>query len=123
MKKSILSASIAAMIGGLGLVGMAQAGVHMDAANPDLPVAVGNLATAATAATTMSINEAGVGHILLVPYFTTQGTNATLLNITNTDATNGTDSDVETASGSLVISSVTPAGGNLTALTDRKSVV
>jgi len=87
MKKSILSASIAAMIGGLGLVGMAQAGVHMDAANPDNAVAVGNLATV-TAATTMAINEAGIGHILLVPYFTTQGTNATLLNITNTD-TNG----------------------------------
>lgn len=88
MKKSILSASIAAMIGGLGLVGMAQAGVHMDAVNPDLPVAGGNAANG-TAAVTMAINEAGVGNILLVPYFTTQGTNATLLNITNTDAANG----------------------------------
>lgn len=88
MKKSILSASIAAMIGGLGLVGMAQAGVHMDAVNPDLAVSGANAATA-TAAVAMSINEAGVGNILLVPYFTTQGTNATLLNITNTDTVNG----------------------------------
>lgn len=74
MKKSILSASIAAMIGGLGFAGVANAGVHVPAAN---------------AATTLSINEAGTGHILVVPYFTTQGTNATLLNITNTDTVNG----------------------------------
>lgn len=74
MKKSILSASIAAMIGGLGFAGLANAGVHVPAAN---------------AATTLSINEAGTGHILVVPYFTTQGTNATLLNITNTDTVNG----------------------------------
>jgi hypothetical protein len=74
MKKSILSASIAAMIGGLGLAGVANAGVHVPAAN---------------AATTLSINEAGTGHILVVPYFTTQGTNATLMNITNTDTVNG----------------------------------
>lgn len=74
MKKSILSASIAAMIGGLGLAGVANAGVHVPAAN---------------AATALRINEAGTGHILVVPYFTTQGTNATLLNITNTDTVNG----------------------------------
>lgn len=74
MKKSILSASIAAMIGGLGLAGVANAGVHPATAN---------------IATTLAINEAGTGHILIVPYFTTQGTNATLLNITNTDASNG----------------------------------
>lgn len=74
MKKSILSASIAAMIGGLGLAGVANAGVHVPAA---------------AAATTLAINEAGTGHILVVPYFTTQGTNATLLNITNTDTVNG----------------------------------
>nr|WP_295941533.1 cell surface protein [uncultured Acidovorax sp.] len=74
MKKSILSASIAAMIGGLGLAGVAGAAVHVPAAN----VAVG-----------LNVNEAGTGHILMVPYFTTQGTNATLLNITNTDTVNG----------------------------------
>lgn len=76
MKKSILSASIAAMIGGLGLAGLANAAVLAPAAG-------------ATTATALSINEAGTGHILVVPYFTTQGTNATLLNITNTDAANG----------------------------------
>ncbi len=80
MKKSILSASIAAMIGGLGLAGVANAGVHAPAA-----VAAG----VPGAANALAINEAGAGHILVVPYFTTQGTNATLLNITNTDAVNG----------------------------------
>lgn len=74
MKKSILSASIAAMIGGLGFAGLANAGVHVPAGN---------------AANALSINEAGIGHILVVPYFTTQGSNATLLNITNTDTVNG----------------------------------
>ncbi|GAA4418996.1 hypothetical protein GCM10023090_04610 [Acidovorax lacteus] len=62
------------MIGGLGFAGLANAGVHAPAANQ---------------ATALSINEAGTGHILIVPYFTTQGTNATLLNITNTDTSNG----------------------------------
>lgn len=74
MRKSILSASIAAMIGGLGFAGLANAAVHQPAAN----IAVG-----------LNINEAGTGHILVVPYFTTQGTNATLLNLVNTDTANG----------------------------------
>lgn len=74
MRKSILSASIAAMIGGLGFAGLANAAVHVPGTN----VAVG-----------LNINEAGTGHILVVPYFTTQGTNATLLNLVNTDTANG----------------------------------
>lgn len=86
MKKSILSASIAAMIGGLGFAGLANAGVFA-------PIAVTPAATGAATvpanADQQTINEAGVGHILIVPYFTTQGTNATLLNITNTDTING----------------------------------
>jgi len=56
MKKSILAASIAAAVFGLGAVGAhAQVG----------------------------------GDIVLVPYFTAQGNNATLLSITNTDTLNG----------------------------------
>lgn len=87
MKKSILSASIAAMIGGLGLAGVANAGVHPAAA--EAAAAGIALVGAASVADVTSINEAGTGHILVVPYFTTQGTNATLLNITNTDVVNG----------------------------------
>lgn len=85
MKKSVLSASIAAMIGGLALAGAANAAVVAAAAQATATPtnAAGDIATA------LAINEAGTGHILVVPYFTTQGTNATLLNITNTDTVNG----------------------------------
>jgi len=74
MKKSILSASIAAMIGGLGFAAVANAAV---------------LAPRAGAATGLTTPDTGLGNILFVPYFTTQGNNATLLNITNTDTSNG----------------------------------
>lgn len=74
MKKSILSASIAAMIGGLGLVAVANAAV---------------LAPRADGATGLTTPDTGLGNILFVPYFTTQGTNATLLNVVNTDTANG----------------------------------
>ncbi|WP_027476560.1 hypothetical protein [Curvibacter gracilis] len=71
MKKRILSLSIAAMIGGVGLAGGASAAVFSQGA--------GTLTNVGNAA----------GNILLVPYFSTQGGNATLLNITNTDTVNG----------------------------------
>ena len=74
MKKSIISASIAAMIGGLGFVAVANAAV---------------LAPRTGAATGLTTPDTGLGNILFVPYFTTQGTNATLLNIVNTDTANG----------------------------------
>lgn len=44
---------------------------------------------AGSASAVLSVVENGVGHALIVPYFTTQGGNATLLNIINTDTTNG----------------------------------
>lgn len=74
MKKTVISASIAAMIGGVAFVGAANAAV---------------LAPVADASTGLTTPNTGVGHILFVPYFTSQGTNATLLNIVNTDTTNG----------------------------------
>ena len=63
MKKSTLALSIAAAVGSFGLVGTASAG--------------------------MSVNADGIGHQLVFPYFTTQGDNATLLSLTNTDTANG----------------------------------
>lgn len=72
MRKNLLALSIAAMVGGL-TAGAANAAV----------IATGSTATGLTPTVT------GVGHILAVPYFTTQGTNKTLLNIVNTDTTNG----------------------------------
>ena len=75
MRKNLLALSIAAMVGGLS--GAANAAVLS-----------GNTVTTTTA-TRLLINPQGVGHILTVPYFSTQGNNKTLLSITNTDTTNG----------------------------------
>lgn len=74
MKKNVLAVSIAAMIGGLGLAGVASAGTVI---------------TGDADATTLEVSPTGVGHILLVPYFSTQNGNVSLLNITNTDTVNG----------------------------------
>ena len=74
MRKNILSLSIAAMVGGLGLAGAASAGV---------------IAPTSGQATALRLAPEGIGHILMVPYYTAQGGNATFLNIVNTDETNG----------------------------------
>ena len=74
MRKNILAVSIAAMIGGLGFAGAASAGTVI---------------TAGADAATLEVSPTGVGHILLVPYFSTQNGNVSLLNITNTDTVNG----------------------------------
>ena len=71
MRKNLLALSIAAMVGGLS--GAANAAVI----------------TAGTTATVLEPTTTGVGHILTVPYFSTQGNNKTLLNIVNTDTVNG----------------------------------
>ena len=43
----------------------------------------------ATTATVLQPTPDGIGHILLVPYFSTNNGNTTLLSIVNTDVTNG----------------------------------
>ncbi len=73
MKKNVLALSITAAVMGLGFAGGAQAIVTVGGAT----------------ATSLDINSDGIGHILLVPYYTAQADNATLLNITNTDVVNG----------------------------------
>jgi hypothetical protein len=72
MKKKVLALSIAAMIGGVAHAGVSFAG----AAN-------------ATTATTLAVSPDGIGHILLVPYFSTNNGNTTLLSLVNTDTVNG----------------------------------
>ena len=79
MKKNVLALSIAAMIGGLGFAGAASAVV--------LPGSTGDL-TAATA-DKLVLSEGGVGHMLLVPYYTAQNGNMTVLHVVNTDTKNG----------------------------------
>jgi hypothetical protein len=76
MRKNILAMSIAAMIGGLGLAGGAQAASLAGAA-------------VTTDATVLELNGKGVGHQLIVPYYTVQNGNATLINLINHDTTNG----------------------------------
>jgi hypothetical protein len=80
MRKNVIALSIAALVGGLGMAGGASAAVWGDN---------GGSTTTPTDAVALIVQPAGTGHILLVPYFNTQGSNATLLNIVNTDTVNG----------------------------------
>lgn len=72
MKKKVLALSIAAMIGGVAHAGVSFPGV-----------------ATATTATTLAVNSDGIGHQLLVPYFSTNGGNSTLLSVVNTDTVRG----------------------------------
>jgi len=76
MKKSILALGAAAVVGGLGFAGTAQAMAYFGPGS-------------GTDATEMVLNPGGIGHELYVPYYTAQGNTATLLSITNTDLENG----------------------------------
>ncbi len=85
MKKNVLALSIAAMVGGLGFAGVASA---------DVIRAVGGATPTATTlgasnATAFELNEGGTGHNLVVPYFTAQNGNMTVLHLVNTDTLNG----------------------------------
>ncbi len=75
MKKNVLALSITAGMLGLGFAGGAQAmsGAPLDGAP------VGSF---------LSMNKDGIGHMLMVPYYTAQAENSTLINITNTDTVN-----------------------------------
>lgn len=73
MKKNVLTLSIAAAL--VGLTG----GVH--AMNAQLG--------GATAATSLALNGDGIGHALVVPYYTVQDKNSTKINLVNTDQTYG----------------------------------
>jgi len=72
MKKSTLALSVAAAI--MGFAGNAMA--------------ISTLNQPATTATVVERNADGIGHQLVIPYFSTQNGNVTLLNITNTDQVN-----------------------------------
>lgn len=84
MKKKVLALSIAAMIGGV-----AHAGVAIPVVAEVAAAGNANVAVDATAATTLNVSADGIGHILLVPYFSTNNGNATLLSLVNTDTVRG----------------------------------
>ena len=83
MKKNVLALSIAAMIGGLGFAGAASAVVLNGTLTPTAAT------LGATNANAFELSNGGVGHNLIVPYFTAQGGNMTVLHLTNTDVKNG----------------------------------
>ena len=78
MKKSILALGAVAALGGLGFAGSAHAIAYFG--DGDGRVAV---------ATDVLLAPGSVGHMLFTPYYTAQGVNGTIINITNTDGTNG----------------------------------
>lgn len=81
MKKTLVAQTVAALIGGAAMMGVANAYVVGPAGAP--PV------NTVPAATTMIVNPQGVGHILLVPYYSAANGNDTYINIVNTDMRNG----------------------------------
>ena len=72
MKKNVLALSISAALCGLGMVGSAHAIIDLGVTGT-----IGN-------ATVLKANNDGIGHNLIVPYFTAQGKNVTALTLTNT---------------------------------------
>ena len=74
MKKNVLALSITAAVVGLGFAGGAQAMTSLGGASAN---------------SELRLNGDGVGHMLLVPYYSAQAENATLINLVNTDTANG----------------------------------
>ncbi|GAB4216081.1 MAG: hypothetical protein Fur007_15420 [Rhodoferax sp.] len=91
MKKNVLALSIAAAVAGLGAMGSAHAidTVLVPGADVDGLIAGKVLPAGAAAATGLARSATGTGNLLVVPYYTAQGTNATLVNLVNTDEVNG----------------------------------
>jgi len=109
MKKNLLSLSISAAIASLALAGAANAAVSLPgnsaavgtgtsantpgfvAAAPaaGTTAAVAGSQTLNDASATLELNPGGIGHIGIIPYFSTQNGNQTLFSITNTDTLNG----------------------------------
>ncbi|KRB26977.1 hypothetical protein ASD94_12160 [Acidovorax sp. Root70] len=75
------------MIGGLGFAGAASAGVAFESTAAVTSTQAGTLG--ATNATVLQVSPDGIGHNLLVPYYSVQEGNGTLLSIVNTDTKNG----------------------------------
>lgn len=102
MKKNVLALSIAAMVG--GFAGVAQADVFAPVV-PGVMPAAGNAAgnvlgtnaaaepgvagAAVAAATVLEVNSNNVGHMLVVPYYTVQNGNMSVIHLSNTDRANG----------------------------------
>ena len=71
MKKNVIAVGVAAVVAGLATSAYAVTDLAGGTANA------------------MAFSDTGVGHALVVPYFSTQNSNSTLLSIINTDTVNG----------------------------------
>lgn len=83
MRKNLLALSIATMIGGIGAANAAVI--------PTTGLGVAGSLTPNAAiplSTNLVLAAGGLGHALVVPYFTVQGGNATVISLVNTDPTN-----------------------------------
>lgn len=87
MRKNLLALSIAAMVGGLS--GAANAAVFVNTIGAAAANGLPAISAVAPAANTLRPTTSGIGHVLVVPYFSTQDNNKTLLSIANTDIVNG----------------------------------
>lgn len=77
MKKKILALSVATLLGGFASASMASVIVGTGAG------------LTATGATDLAFSGDGIGHALVVPYYSVQSGNQTLINLVNTDTVNG----------------------------------
>jgi hypothetical protein len=80
MRKSLIAQSVAAVVAGLSMAGAAHAiGTIGPGTPPD----------GVNAAATLVVNNDGVGHINIVPFYSVQNGGDTYINIVNTDMDNG----------------------------------
>lgn len=79
------------MVGGLALAGVASAAVFTPTTTGYIYDSTAAAASEmnATDATTLQIAEGGVGHMLLVPYFSAQNGNMSVFHVVNTDTESG----------------------------------
>lgn len=92
MKKTLVAQTVAAAISGLALVGVASANVVGPTAPEQadaLPIVGTNNRVGTTPSVGLQVNTDGIGHILVVPYYSVQNGNDTYINIVNTDTRNG----------------------------------
>lgn len=83
MKKTVFALSVAAALAGFAGAASAAPTPYIKAEQADINNTDKKLSTK------LSINAGAVGHILVQPYYTVQGTRNTLMNIINTDTKNG----------------------------------
>lgn len=82
MKKNVLALGIAAAVAGF-------AGSAFAVTDYVAPTATGVAPNVIPAGDALQVSTTGVGHMLVVPYFSAQNGNKTLLSLTNTDTVNG----------------------------------